>query len=170
MLKLVFDAHSRVVGRVSVRSVLPKMDQSFKIVTGVMEIETLSALEKVVHGPLLNCADGTISSGQLDSCTGILGLYFSASWCGPCKTFTPLLAQMYKNMQERLPGALEIIFVSRDKTIAQYNAYASTMPWKAIPYEDVITYADLSLEFGSRSIPHLVFCNNENFINRKKPV
>jgi nucleoredoxin len=122
-----------------------------------MEIETLSALEKVLHGPLLNCADGSISSGLLDSCTGILGLYFSASWCGPCKTFTPVLAQMYKNVQGRASGAFEIVFVSKDKTFAQYDSYASTMPWKAIPFENVETILDVSLEFGSRSIPHLVF-------------
>ena len=117
----------------------------------------MSALEKVLHGPLLNCADGIVSPGQLDPSTVILGLYFSASWCGPCKAFTPLLAQMYKNVERRLPGALEIVFVSKDKTFAQYDSYASTMPWKAIPFEDVEASLDISLEFGSRSIPHLVF-------------
>jgi nucleoredoxin len=44
----------------------------------------------------------------------VIGLYFSASWCGPCKAFTPKLAACYKALKER--GApFEIVFISSDK-------------------------------------------------------
>ena len=64
---------------------------------------------------------------------------------------------MYTNVKSHAEDALEIVFVSKDKTYGQYASYASTMPWKAIPYQDIDLNSNVSLEYGSRSIPHLVF-------------
>lgn len=47
-----------------------------------------------------------------------LGIYFSAHWCGPCRTFTPLLAQVYKAVRQK-HSDFEILFVSGDKSEAQ---------------------------------------------------
>lgn len=40
-------------------------------------------------------------------------LYFSATWCTPCKKFTPQLVDFYTKTKERLN--LEIIFISLDR-------------------------------------------------------
>jgi nucleoredoxin len=84
-------------------------------------------------------------------------LYFSASWCPPCKAFSPVLADFYKACAEE--SGLEIIYVSSDRTVPDFEAYYSKMPWLAISMADP-TYAaikqDLSQTFGIRGIPSLV--------------
>jgi len=53
-----------------------------------------------------------------------VGFYFSASWCPPCKRFTPLLAQAYA--QSRTTGSgggIEIIFVSSDRSEQDFTNY-----------------------------------------------
>uniref|UniRef100_A0A7N0TER9 protein-disulfide reductase n=1 Tax=Kalanchoe fedtschenkoi TaxID=63787 RepID=A0A7N0TER9_KALFE len=41
-----------------------------------------------------------------------IGLYFSSSWCGPCRSFTPKLVNMYSELSSK--GDFEIIFVTGD--------------------------------------------------------
>lgn len=49
-----------------------------------------------------------------DSLNGkVVGLYFSAHWCPPCRAFTPQLAKKYKEIQAS-GKAFEIIFISSD--------------------------------------------------------
>lgn len=67
----------------------------------------------------------------------VIGFYFSAQWCPPCKGFTPKLAEFYKNFKSSEKGCtLEIVFVSWDKDLACFTEYFSTMPWLALPYQD----------------------------------
>ena len=54
----------------------------------------------------------------------IVMLYFSASWCPPCKQFTPKLATFYKQMKEEGKGrSLEIIFISADRDVGSFQEY-----------------------------------------------
>jgi nucleoredoxin len=43
-----------------------------------------------------------------------VALYFSASWCGPCKKFSPLLAGCYDAVKKAGKG-FEVVFVSADR-------------------------------------------------------
>lgn len=61
----------------------------------------------------------------------IVLLYFSASWCGPCKGFSPMLAEFYTKAAES--NGVRIVFVSSDKDQPSFDAYFSTMPWYALP-------------------------------------
>lgn len=63
----------------------------------------------------------------------IVGLYFSAHWCPPCRGFTPKLVDFYNKFQNR---NLEIVFVSSDKDEEQFTEYFQEMPWCALPFED----------------------------------
>jgi thiol-disulfide isomerase/thioredoxin len=55
----------------------------------------------------------------------ILMFYFSAHWCPPCRSFTPLLSKFYK--RHAASKDFEIIFVSNDKDEAEFNAYFASM-------------------------------------------
>ena len=43
----------------------------------------------------------------------VIGVYFSAHWCPPCRTFTPQLAEWY-NAINSSGKVLEIVFASCD--------------------------------------------------------
>lgn len=83
-----------------------------------------------------------------------LGLYFSASWCGPCRHFTPVLIEAYNELLKE--GYFEIIFISADEDDESFNGYFSKMPWLAIPFSDKEARDRLDELFEVRGIPHLV--------------
>ncbi|KAI9124997.1 hypothetical protein K1719_003613 [Acacia pycnantha] len=62
-----------------------------------------------------------------------VGLYFSASWCPPCRRFTPTLKEMY-NKEVSSKGDFEIVYVSADNADNGFKGYFSKMPWLAIPF------------------------------------
>ncbi|KAF0695678.1 Aste57867_13523 [Aphanomyces stellatus] len=85
-----------------------------------------------------------------------LGLYFSASWCGPCQHFTPHLAMAYDNAKAA-GHDLEIVFVSGDRDSSSFDAYRQKMPWLALPFDAAQSaYEELTEMFGVEGIPHLV--------------
>ena len=101
---------------------------------------------------------------QLRSCD-IIGLYFSASWCGPCTTFTPLLAQQYRELDGM---NFEIIFVSCDKELHSFQEYFGKMPWIALNFDEAPRREHLMKEFRVKGIPTLVLYNTKTgaFTNR----
>lgn len=44
-----------------------------------------------------------------------LGLYFSAAWCPPCQTFTPMLRSFYKITNQEF-ATLEVVYVPCDRS------------------------------------------------------
>lgn len=65
----------------------------------------------------------------------VVGLYFSAHWCPPCRQFTPRLAEWYNNFKKTSNGSnLEIVFVSSDGDEESFKNYYDEMPWLALPY------------------------------------
>nr|XP_048333909.1 probable nucleoredoxin 1 isoform X1 [Ziziphus jujuba var. spinosa] len=92
---------------------------------------------------------------KIDSLKGKnFGLYFSASWCGPCCRFTPHLVEVYNEVASK--GDFEVVFVSADKDEEPFNRYFSKMPWLAIPFSDSETRYQLDVSFTVSEIPYLV--------------
>ncbi len=86
----------------------------------------------------------------------VVGLYFSASWCGPCRQFTPQLAEFYQRVNKK-GKKFEIIFVSQDNSAESFVSYYEKMPWLAVPIDTVAEIADsLSRQYRMKGIPHLV--------------
>lgn len=83
-----------------------------------------------------------------------VGLYFSASWCGPCHRFTPKLVDVYNGVSAK--GEFEIVFISADKDDKSFNEYFSKMPWLAVPFSDSTTRDSLNSLFKVLGIPNLV--------------
>ncbi|MCW8133614.1 MAG: redoxin family protein [Planctomycetota bacterium] len=62
----------------------------------------------------------------------IVGIYFSAHWCPPCKVFTPKLVEFRdKNAKE-----FEVVFVSSDHTEKEQQGYMAEakMQWPAVKW------------------------------------
>jgi len=97
--------------------------------------------------------DGDVPVSALEG--KVVGLYFSAHWCPPCRGFTPKLAEVYNAAKAKgLP--FEIIFASSDRDEGSFKEYFDSMPWLAIPYADRARKEDLSNRFGVSGIPSLV--------------
>ncbi|XVE92416.1 hypothetical protein REPUB_Repub01dG0095100 [Reevesia pubescens] len=92
-----------------------------------------------------------------------LGLYFSASWCGPCRRFTPKLVEVYSELSPK--GDFEIIFVSGDEDEESFNGYFSKMPWLALPFSDSETRSRLDELFKVMGIPHLVLLDQNGKVS-----
>lgn len=60
-----------------------------------------------------------------------IGLYFSASWCGPCRAFTPMLKEF---RARHLEEGFEVVLVNFDKTNTEKRRYIkdSGMEWPSI--------------------------------------
>lgn len=59
--------------------------------------------------------------------------YYSASWCGPCRSFTPELVRYYKQLKGR-DASLATVLVPSDKTRDAEVAYLKDhrMPWPGV--------------------------------------
>lgn len=61
-----------------------------------------------------------------------IGLYFSASWCGPCRAFTPKLKQF---RDDHLDEGFEVVLVNFDKSNTEKRRYIrdAGMEWPSLP-------------------------------------
>ena len=100
-------------------------------------------------------AVGWLSTDAALSGAEVIGLYFSASWCPPCRKTTPELAKVYKRLHAQ-GKRLQLVFVSSDKDAASFDEYRGHMPFPAMPFEAGLQRARLSELFQVRGIPSLV--------------
>ncbi len=116
------------------------------------------AIASLVKGELVNSRNGLLRP-YLDAefeKKKLIGLYFSAHWCAPCRKFTPALVAYYNKVAAAHPE-FEILFVSNDKDAAAMENYMrdDQMPWPALSFDKVAGNAALRKYAGS-GIPCLV--------------
>lgn len=81
--------------------------------------------------------------------------YYSASWCPPCRAFTPKLVDFYKSFKPQ-HADFEVIFVNHDSNADDMLTYMTTdgMPWPAVRFDDIArTKAN---QYSGSGIPDLV--------------
>ena len=97
----------------------------------------------------------------------VVGIYFSADWCGPCRQFTPELVNFYQKINSKKKSkdkkALEIVWVSRCRDWESFGQYFATMPWLALPFEESLGSLGeaLSNKYKVKSIPTLVLIDGK---------
>ena len=87
-----------------------------------------------------------------------VGIYFSAHWCPPCRTFTPNLVK-FRDKNKR---NFEVVFVSSDRnTKAQMDYMKETdMKWFTLPHRSDAANA-LAKKFEVRGIPALIIVSED---------
>lgn len=92
----------------------------------------------------------------------LIALYFSANWCSPCRSFTPMLIEFHNVLKEEVAPShgLEIVFVSSDRSDAEFQQYYKKMPFKAMPFSQRELAQRAKSLFGVRGIPSLVIIDS----------
>jgi nucleoredoxin len=112
-------------------------------------------MDSVLGGvSLIDKSGNKVSPSSLGS-NKIVGLYFSAHWCPPCRGFTPVLANAYKTLTDQ-GKPIQIIFISSDRDQGQFDGYYNEMPWLALPFSERDAKSKLSEKYGITGIPTLV--------------
>lgn len=107
---------------------------------------------------LVNRAGEIVSTDVLQGRT--IGLYFSAAWCPPCRTFTPKLVAAYNELKAT-DQPFELVFVSSDRNEAAMLEYMNNynMEWLAVPYQDPAR-SQLAQRHRIRGIPSLIIVDD----------
>jgi nucleoredoxin len=118
--------------------------------------ESSTALNDLITGPLLDAKGKEVDKKVLEGKT--VGLYFSAHWCPPCRTFTPNLVKFRDSNKKDF----EVIFISSDRdSKAQLDYMKETeMKWYTLPHRSDAANA-LAKKFEVRGIPALVIVSED---------
>ena len=114
---------------------------------------TLQTLGTKFHNKNGECDNTTLKTSKL------IGVYFSAHWCPPCRGFTPQLVQFY-NEVNKTEQTMEIVFVTSDRSEEDFNNYFKEMPWIALPFGDE-RIQSLKTLFSVRGIPMFVVMKSD---------
>ncbi|KAF1334788.1 Nucleoredoxin, partial [Globisporangium splendens] len=134
-------------------------------------------MEALLENELVTKNDGVVPTSQALNGKKVIGLYFSGSYCPPCRKFTPLLEIVYDEVVEQKIDDFEIVLVSSDREEQKFAEYYAEMPWLALPYEKRQLKVDLCEKFGVKTVPTLIFFNEKgevveregrNFITEKR--
>ena len=117
------------------------------------------AMSKFLKGALVRSQNGSVVPADDEAFANkkLIGLYFSAQWCGPCRKFTPKLVEYYNRVSNQHPE-FEIVFFSLDKSASAMESYMreDKMPWPAIDYAKLQEKEALKKNSGGDGIPSLV--------------
>ncbi|XP_065569025.1 nucleoredoxin-like protein 2 [Artemia franciscana] len=119
----------------------------------------------VLAGKMLMQKSGNlVSAEQALANKQVIGYYFSAHWCPPCKQFTPVLADFYQELKDN-DAPFEIIFVSSDRSEQEMKSYMQELhgDWYAIPLGDPVA-STLKKTFSVTGIPAFIIVKRDGTV------
>jgi nucleoredoxin len=128
-----------------------------------------SKIATALRGKLVGLNGRAVREVGADQLAGtqVYAVYFSASWCGPCRRFTPELVAAYPKIKAAHPE-FEVIFVSSDEDEDSMKHYMvdDHMPWVGLRFSEIRTNATLA-RYQQPGIPNLVFIDGDGRIISK---
>lgn len=122
-----------------------------------------NAISKALAGDLVFLDGKKLKPFDATSLAGkkYYAIYRSASWCPPCRAFTPDLVSFYKRKKAD-QGKFEVIFVSSDRSEEEMAGYMAEdkMPWPAVDYAKRGKRLPIT-GHGGRGIPDLLIMDAE---------
>ena len=109
----------------------------------------MAGLAEVLRVPTLISKDGEVSVSSLAGKTVLL--YFSASWCPPCRGFTPVLSEFYT--KHKSAKNFEVIFITWDEEEEDFTEYFGHMPWLSMNFKAQEQRQRLTDTYQVESIP-----------------
>jgi len=124
-------------------------------ITQAEKANPAGGLAALVGSDLVDAEGNAVSIDKLEG--KVVGLYFSAHWCPPCRKFTPKLVQYHGENKDNF----EVVFVSSDRDAAAHKGYMkeANMPWYTIKYGSDTVKA-LKEKYKITGIPALVMLNS----------
>lgn len=120
-----------------------------------------SVIAKLTRAELVKMDGGKLEGTQALSQKKVIGLYFSAHWCPPCRAFTPKLVE-FRNACVEKNQPFEIVFVSCDNDEQAMMNYmtGAKMSWVAVPFSSPLR-KELMQHFKVRGIPSLIILDSK---------
>ena len=117
-----------------------------------------NAISKALDGDLVALDGKKLKKFDTASLGGkkYFAVYRSASWCGPCRKFTPDFVSWYKSKSSQR-DLFEVIFVSSDRSEDDMENYMieDKMPWPALDFDKKGKKSPI-VGIGGRGIPDLI--------------
>ena len=129
-------AKKRDLNQQAATDVTPKTDKSTPAhnfagvsVLGKPEEVLLKTGDQVKGGTPTTVGEVMKDAGKL------IMVYISMHDCPGCLEFTPMLVELYREMNET-EKTFEVVFFSGDKKEEVFQDYFADMPWPALPFKD----------------------------------
>jgi len=122
----------------------------------------LTGFADIAARHLMILDDGRLKTFDTSALQGVKywAFYYSASWCPPCRVFTPKLVDFYHAFKPKHPD-FELIFVNMDQTEEAMVGYmkADKMPWPAVDFDAIDRYGPK--KYCGPAIPDLVLVGQD---------
>jgi len=117
---------------------------------------TAASFEELFGDSLVNQKGEPVDTSTLDG--KLVGVYFSAQWCPPCRAFTPSLVQLAKSEK----NDFQVVFVSSDRSEEDQFKYMKEykMDWPTVRH-GAPEVQKLRRAFSVSGIPKLVILSPE---------